>query len=66
MRQQAMNFGTRIVTDDVVSVDLSQRPFTLTTLGGESHKAHTIIIATGARAKTIWGCLRRSGSRIAA
>ena len=30
MRQQAVNFGTRIVTDDIVDVDFSQRPFTLT------------------------------------
>ncbi|HET6425865.1 MAG TPA: thioredoxin-disulfide reductase [Planctomycetaceae bacterium] len=50
MRQQAKNFGTRIVTDDIVSVDLSQRPFKLTTLSGETVQAHTIIVATGARA----------------
>jgi thioredoxin reductase (NADPH) len=50
MRQQATNFGTRIVTDDVVSVDLAQRPFTIKTLGGETHQSHTLIIATGARA----------------
>jgi len=50
MRQQAENFGTRIVTDDVASVDLSQRPFRLTTLEGKTHEAHTLIIATGARA----------------
>jgi thioredoxin reductase (NADPH) len=50
MRQQAINFGTRIITDDIVSVDLSRRPFTLAALGGESYQAHTIIIATGARA----------------
>jgi thioredoxin reductase (NADPH) len=50
MRQQAKNFGTRIVTDDVVSVDLSQRPFPLKTLEGQNHKAHTLILATGARA----------------
>jgi thioredoxin reductase (NADPH) len=50
MRQQAINFGTRIVTDDIVEVDLSQRPFRLKTLEGKSHEAHTIIIATGARA----------------
>ena len=50
MRQQAENFGTKIVTDDVVSVDLSRRPYKLTTLGGQTHEAHTIIIATGARA----------------
>lgn len=50
MRQQAENFGTRIVTDDVVDVDLSQNPFTLKTLSGETHQAKTLIIATGARA----------------
>ena len=50
MRQQAINFGTQIVTDDVVEVDLSQQPFKLKTLEGKTHEAHTIIIATGARA----------------
>ena len=30
MRQQAVNFGTRIVTDDVVDVDFSRHPFMLT------------------------------------
>lgn len=50
MRQQACNFGTRIVTDDVVDVDLKQRPFVLKTLEGATHETHTLIIATGARA----------------
>lgn len=50
MRQQATNFGTRIVTDDVASVDLTARPFKVATLGGATHQAHTLIIATGARA----------------
>lgn len=50
MRQQAVNFGTRVVTDDVVSVDFSQRPFRLTTRGGESVETHAVIVATGARA----------------
>ena len=50
MRQQAKNFGTRIVTDDVVEVDLSSHPFTLKTLGGEETEALALIIATGARA----------------
>lgn len=50
MRQQAFNFGTRIVTDDVTEVDLSRRPFVVRTLEGDSHEAHTIIVATGARA----------------
>lgn len=50
MRQQAKNFGTRIVSDDIVSVDLSKKPFTLKTLEGQELTAHSIIIATGARA----------------
>lgn len=50
MRQQAKNFGTRIVTDDIVSVDLSKQPFTLKTLEGQEVQTHALIIATGARA----------------
>src|SRR5688572_4183797 len=50
MRTQATNFGTRIVTDDVVEVDLSKQPYKLKTLEGQTHEALTIIIATGARA----------------
>jgi len=50
MRQQALNFGTRIVTDDVVSVALGERPFALKTLGGQELQAHAVIVATGARA----------------
>ena len=50
MRQQAANFGTRIVTDDIVEVDLDISPFKLRSLGGEEVEAHSLIIATGARA----------------
>ncbi len=50
MRQQAKNFGTRIITDDIVMVDLERRPFRLTALSGEITEAQTIIVATGARA----------------
>lgn len=50
MRQQAENFGTRIVTDDVVEVDLSQQPYKVKSLEGKTIEAHTLIIATGARA----------------
>ena len=50
MRKQAKNFGTRVVTDDVVSVDLSKRPFKLKTLEGTAYEAECIIVATGARA----------------
>jgi thioredoxin reductase (NADPH) len=50
MRQQAVNFGTRIVTDDVVEVNLQKRPFELRTREGNTHEARAIIIATGAKA----------------
>lgn len=50
MRQQAANFGTRIITDDIVKVDFSRRPFKLTTREGQIVEALSVIIATGARA----------------
>jgi thioredoxin reductase (NADPH) len=50
MRQQAKNFGTRVESKDVVKVDLKKRPFAVTTHDGETLEAHTLIIATGARA----------------
>ncbi len=50
MRQQAKNFGTRIESKDVLSVDVSKRPFTITTHDDETVEAHTLIISTGARA----------------
>ena len=50
MRQQAINFGTRIVTDDIARVDFSARPFKLFPAeGGEVH-AKCVIVATGASA----------------
>ena len=50
VRQQAVNFGTRIVTDDIVKVDFSRRPFHLTTGEGQAIETQAVIIATGARA----------------
>ncbi len=50
MRQQAINFGTRVVTDDIVDVDFSSHPFKITPLNGEPVEALSVIIATGARA----------------
>jgi thioredoxin reductase (NADPH) len=50
MRQQAMNFGTRIITDDIAKVDLSRRPFNLAPLEGQAIEAQCVIVATGARA----------------
>lgn len=50
MRQQAINFGTRIVTDDIVNVDFKRHPFRLTALEGQTVEALAVIVATGARA----------------
>jgi len=50
MRQQAVNFDTRIITDDIVKVDFSKRPFTITSIANGTVKAHSVIVATGARA----------------
>ncbi len=50
MRQQGVNFGTRVRTEDIASVDFSSRPFKLNTQGGEVIEAHSVIVATGARA----------------
>jgi thioredoxin reductase (NADPH) len=50
MRRQAVNFGTRIVTDDIVHVDLQRQPFLLYSLGEQIVETLAVIIATGARA----------------
>ncbi len=50
MRQQATNFGTRVITDDVVSVDFSGRPLRLNTGENGSFETNTVILATGASA----------------
>jgi thioredoxin reductase (NADPH) len=50
MRQQATNFSTRIITDDVTEVDLRQRPFVLSSRESGRFEAHAVIVATGARA----------------
>lgn len=50
MKQQALNFGTRVVGDDIVDVDFSTNPLTVIPANGKPVKASTVIIATGARA----------------
>ncbi len=49
-KAQAVRFGTRVRTLDVTEVDLSARPFRVTT-GEERVTADALIIATGASAK---------------
>ncbi|MCX7427630.1 MAG: FAD-dependent oxidoreductase [Planctomycetia bacterium] len=50
MRQQAKNFHTRIITEDIVDVDIDSRPFRLRASDGKTHEALAVIVATGARA----------------
>lgn len=52
MRAQSIRFGTRIKTETVDSVDLSQRPFAVTA-GSTTWHAETVILATGATAKRL-------------
>jgi thioredoxin reductase (NADPH) len=49
---QAERFGTEIKFEEIIEVDFTQRPFTLKTDFGE-HKAHSVIISTGASARLI-------------
>src|SRR3954451_12839963 len=50
MRQQAERYGTRIITEDLVNLDLKRRPFTLKDSADQTILAHTIFISTGASA----------------
>ncbi|MGA2034828.1 MAG: FAD-dependent oxidoreductase [Thermoguttaceae bacterium] len=50
MRQQAVNFGTRIITEDITSVDFAGRPLKLLAGDGRTYEALAVIVATGARA----------------
>jgi thioredoxin reductase (NADPH) len=50
MRQQAVNFGTRVESKDIVSCVLKKSPFTLTAHDGQTVETRTVIVATGARA----------------
>jgi thioredoxin reductase (NADPH) len=47
MQEQAERFGTEVVMDDVVSVELSGEVKRVTLGNGETHEAQTVIVATG-------------------
>jgi thioredoxin reductase (NADPH) len=51
MKAQAEHVGTEMVSDHIVAVDLSRRPFRLTGDSGAHYSCDTLIIATGAKAK---------------
>ena len=50
MRRQALRFDTRVVTEDIVSIEGAGSPFRLRTSEGSELRARSVIIATGARA----------------
>lgn len=52
MKEQAVRWGAELVTEDVISVDFSQRPFVIRSEEREV-KAHSVVIATGATAKRL-------------
>ncbi len=50
-RKQALRFETRVVTEDIVQVEFSNRPFRLRSSGGREVQARTVVVATGANAR---------------
>ena len=49
-RSQAERFGAEFVTDNVTSVDLSERPFRIS-VGRDEYRAKAVVVATGASAR---------------
>lgn len=50
MKAQAVRFGTRVMQENVASVDFSERPFVLRPTWSPELRAKAVIVATGARA----------------
>jgi thioredoxin reductase (NADPH) len=50
MREQAERVGTRIITEDIVDIDLSRRPFVMKDSAETTLSTEAVIIATGASA----------------
>ena len=50
--KQAERFGTRIEFDNVTELNLSERPFKVTTYGGE-HYTETLVLTTGANPRKL-------------
>ena len=51
-RRQAERFGSVFLTDDVTSVDFSERPFRVY-VGDKEYRAEAVIVATGASARQL-------------
>ncbi|MDR7587064.1 MAG: thioredoxin-disulfide reductase, partial [Armatimonadota bacterium] len=53
MRRQAERVGAEFLPEDAVAVDLTTRPFRVTSQSGDTYETRALIIATGARAKLL-------------
>lgn len=53
MKEQALRYDTRVVSERIKSVDFTKRPFVLTPNYSDAITAHSVIVATGAMAKWI-------------
>jgi len=53
MRAQAQRVGAEFISEDAAQVDLSRRPFRITSQSGDAYEANALIIATGAKAKLL-------------
>jgi len=51
MAEQARHVGAELVGDIVTSIDVSHRPFAITTDSGQAWTADTVIVCTGAQAR---------------
>jgi thioredoxin reductase (NADPH) len=51
MRDQAVHFGTRLIPDSIIAIDLRDSPFRCTTASGEVYTGTSVILATGAQAR---------------
>lgn len=49
-KQQAVRFDTRVISENIVEINLQERPFSMTGSEGTKAKAQAVVIATGASA----------------
>ena len=52
-RAQAERVGAEFISEDAVTVNLSARPFKVTSQSGETYETRALIIATGAKARLL-------------
>ena len=59
IKAQAVRWGTKLIEEDAISIDLSKRPFSIVT-STQNIKSNSLIISTGASANRL--CLRNEKS----